>query len=76
MNLIETQIEDLNKEPFRPKNWAEKVQNNLSKKKINKSISSIYSVFAGRFFNEKIAIEIITVFNKEKKRQQDLLKSL
>ena len=40
------------------------------------SISTVRKVLDGGFYNETVAIEIISVFEKDKKRQQEQLKKI
>ncbi|MCX6232707.1 MAG: hypothetical protein NTZ33_14310 [Bacteroidetes bacterium] len=76
MNLIKDQLSILNEAEFRPKKWVQLVQSLLVNKGMDYSENSIRSVLRGEFYNEVIALEIISVFKKEQKRQAKLLKSI
>lgn len=74
--IIDAELKVLYTDSFRPKKWAKTVQDNLKTKNINYSEPGIRAVLRGDFYNEEVAIEIISVFKNEPKRQENILKSL
>ena len=76
MNLIQEKLSKLNEAEFRPKKWVETVLKNNKKKGIGYSENTVRAVLRGEFYNEVIALEIISVFKKEQKRQEKLLNKI
>ncbi len=76
MNIIKDKLLEIKNRPFRPKKWTDVVLENLENKKTPFSMSTVRKVWDGNFYNEIVAIEIISVFEKEKRRQAKKLKKI